>query len=352
MVALAVGAILLAGIGGLIRATHDSNRLQESQSRVQERAYFALSRMERDLLAAGYLGCASAARLTQLDVVSSGSPFLTNDTNALGGFDASGSGAGDTLNMDNAAANWTPALPPQGQGRAIPGTDVLVVRRGVGPLLPLSRAKANDRLFVEPAGGLDGNCTGNLCVGDRAVVTDCSRARVFTVTGVQGLGSGEHVLFHAASDNDVAQWGGPAADDARFHFTTPGGTVQRVATVAWFLEQVNGVPTLSRWADGNVTRIARGVETMQLFFGEDTDDDGTLDRYSTAGQVNDFPAVHTVHIALLLTGDQPLRRPGRAPNFQLGPGANGGVTITGNADRLLHRAASLTIRLRNRREAP
>ncbi|SFD14481.1 type IV pilus assembly protein PilW [Thiohalospira halophila DSM 15071] len=363
MIALAVGAILLAGIGSLVQGTHDSNRLQQNQAQVQGNARFALNQLGRDLLAAGHLGCTSTGRLEQLDVVSSGSAFRTDFTTAITGHEAAGSGPGDTLNRDNTAANWTPALPTALQGRVLAGSDVLILRRGRGPVLPLSREKGNDRIFVDPASGLDEGCSGDLCPGDQAVVTDCARARVFTVTAIQSVNSGaEHALVHGDGDddggNDTALWGGPAAGDQRYHFTAQNGLVQRVSTIAWFVGRSNGIPTLLRWADGDLTRIARGVETLQLFYGEDTDGDGTPNRYRPADQVGDFAEVITVRVDLLLAGDRPLRQPASNPVDDLGPGPGGNagpgsrVRVTGNPDRLLREPVGLTFHLRNRGDGP
>jgi type IV pilus assembly protein PilW len=359
MIALAVGAILLAGIGSLVQGTHASNRLQQNQAQIQGNARFALNRLGQDLLAAGHLGCTSMGRLEQLDVVSSGSPFRTDFTTAVTGHEATGSGPGDTLNRDSAAASWTPALTTALQGEVLAGSDVLVLRRGQGPVLPLSREKGNDRIFVNPAGGLDEGCSGDLCIDDRAVVTDCGRARVFTVTDIQSVNSGaEHALVHGDAGNSTGVWGGPAAGDQRYHFTAQNGLVQRVSTIAWFVGLSNGLPTLLRWADGDLTRIARGVETLQLFYGVDTDGDGTPNRYRPADQVGDFAEVITVRVDLLLAGDRPLRQPASNPVDDLGPGPGGNagpgsrVRVTGNADRRQRASVGLTFHLRNRGGEP
>ncbi|MFP4131663.1 MAG: PilW family protein [Thiohalospira sp.] len=349
MIALAVGAILLAGVGGLVQGTHDSSRLQQSHEQIQGSARFALERLGRDLLAAGHLGCASVSRLEQLDVVSSGSTFRTDFATAVTGHEAAGTGPGDTLDRDSATANWSPTLPAALQGQILAGSDVLVLRRGRGPILPLSREKSRDRIFVEPAAALDDGCSDEICQDRTAVVTDCSRARVFTVTDIQSVNSGaEHALVHDSSGNAPATWGGPDADDGRDHFTDQGARVQRVSTVAWFVGLSNGVPTLQRWVDGDITRIARGVETLQLFYGEDTDGDGAPNRYRPADQVGDFEDVMTVRVDLLLSGGQRLRRPARSPTVELGPGTANRVGVTGAADRLQRQPVGMTFQLRNR----
>jgi len=353
MIALAVGAILLAGIGGLVQATHDSNRLQQNQARFQDNARFTLDRLGHDLRAAGHLGCASTSRMGQLDVVSSGSTFRTDFATAITGHEAASSGPGDTLDRSNATASWSPALPAALQGEVLAGSDVLVLRRGHGPALPLSREKDNSRIFVEPSGGLDDGCSGDLCVNDRAVVTDCDRGRVFTVTDIQSINSGaEHVLSHGNSGNTTGLWGGPAAADQRYHFTGQKGLVQQVSTVAWFVGRSSGSPTLLRWSDGALIRVSRGVETLQLTYGEDTDGDGAPNRYRPADQVDDFDGVVTVRADLLLVGDRPLRQPARTPGDALGPGPGSRLQVTGNPDRSQRQPVGLTFHLRNRGGEP
>lgn len=109
-------------------------------------------------------------------------------------------------------------------------------------------------------------------------------------------------------------------------------------------DATTGVPELlcsgSRSAD--VQSIARGVENLQLTYGEDTDADGTPDRYVSSANVSSWGNVLSVNIAVLVRSLRPIAVANESRSYRLSDDA-----IISTNDRYLRAVFTTTIRLRN-----
>ena len=93
----------------------------------------------------------------------------------------------------------------------------------------------------------------------------------------------------------------------------------------------------------NGIEIAEGIESLQIRYGEDTDNDGLIDTYSDFDQVNDMKTVMIVQIAILAAT---IREPNREPDIKTYNLF--GTIIDPVDDGRIRRVYSATIRLRNR----
>jgi len=94
---------------------------------------------------------------------------------------------------------------------------------------------------------------------------------------------------------------------------------------------------------GGTIELVSGVDNMQVLYGEDTDADGTANRYLPRGSVGNMDNVVSVRIALLLrTTNEIATAPAAAPYNLLG------TAVPAFADRRLRRVYTTTIALRNR----
>jgi type IV pilus assembly protein PilW len=127
--------------------------------------------------------------------------------------------------------------------------------------------------------------------------------------------------------------------------TYAGGQVRLINTISYFVRTENGQPSLyRRIGANNAQELVEGVEGMEIFYGVDTDAEGTANYYVRANQVNaaDWARnVVSVRISLLVaTIDNNLTaQPAGSFSF------NGQNTP---ADRKLRRVFTSTIALRNR----
>ncbi len=147
------------------------------------------------------------------------------------------------------------------------------------------------------------NCVTN-SVADMMLISDCVEADIFQVTSLTAAGSETDVGF-----NDPAPTG------------TPGNTTGAVLTKEYRTNATlyplrviryhvatgtNGVaPSLYRAENtaGNGDELIEGVENLQITYGEDTNGDGTANRYVSATSLTaaGWENVVSMRVALLLS---------------------------------------------------
>lgn len=391
MVALAIAAVLLLGLSQIFAGSKNVYRLQEGMSRVQENARFVVQYLERNIRMAGYLGCGNDIDLTN----KAGSPpaflnHLEQYTSAAGvfpidqdtlkmperfqrpieGFAYSGGSIDNAEPTAGALADWTPALPadlelPAGDMPA-KGSDILVLRIVDGESTPL-------------IGDFD-MALGKFSVGDASLVkagrvyaiTNCANARIFKVSDVAGN------VVHAgpAPDNNLfltpnhdSTWTGTYAN-AQFNQSgaTLNAELHPTEYLAIYVGLRDGDPVLkaATGAEGSVEsqELADGVEMMRIWYGVDTDGNGTVDKYVGADNADadanlaetgikqrdiNWRRVLSVRIALLM------RSPDRVNvNAHTGDAAGDNVfhlfdaSVKRPDDRRYREVYTTTIALRNR----
>lgn len=383
MVALVISLILLAGIIQIFVSAKATYNMQEGMSRVQENARFAMDFLERRVREAGFYGCStSVGNFTNTLKNKTTNPY--NFGTPAEGYDANGTGLGATYTItatDPAPATsgtgWTAAgtgsssatLPAGLVNKAVPGSDVLVIRGGGNDSVKIDHTNNSAQVFVENLSSAAGACPdgstkiSGLCDGDVVVVTDCSKARVFQVTGIVGVGAGGCTgpscanLQHAGSGtpgNQPTSWGGNhAPPDERFG---PGSEIVKVTTTSFYIGQgANGAPALFYMeTNGTPQELVEGVDNMQILYGEDTDaagsaNSGLPNRYVTAAQVTNWDNVVSVRLSLLLRSQANARNDLDAATYILsGATAASGTTINPVDDYRLRQIYTTTIKLRNR----
>ena len=316
LLALALGAVIVAGFGRMFAANRATHAVLEGQSRLQESARVALDLIARSARMAGHIGCDSrVATANGLNGVWRDLPEVRL-ASPVEAFEGVGADSGDDA--------WQPSLAglkatdgSGGLGRAPePGTDVLALRR-VEAQQPLARSVgALDSVVVE-ADGLD------LQDDDFAVLADCERAMLFRVTSIAEA-AGMATLARASGagrlDNRAvalgARWGGASGAE--------GAGVGRVVADVYFVAEVGernnrGEPVFALWrkvGGGSVAELLRGIDDMQLLLAVDStpmDADPRADRYLSPADLG-AEAVRAVHVELLASsidtadGGRPLRR--------------------------------------------
>ncbi|MGM0477445.1 MAG: PilW family protein [Pseudomonadota bacterium] len=357
LVALAVTGILLGGLAGLLLDTRTALRLQGAEARIQENLRFAMATLERDLAAAGHLGCGGTGSLETMDSTLPGASAYHDFTTAVSGIEAVGTGPGDSAELADPPWGRRPALPPELRGRSIAGSDLLLVRRARAGPRPLSRAKDAGRIHLHPGHVTPSGCGDDprrdgLCPGDFAVLSDCRRARTFRVSDLEILpgSTGEELVLTHDDGNAPARWGHAADPDWT---VAPGvAVVQPVSAVAYYVAtEVDGEPALYRRQDDRAEALVRGVDNLQVLFV--VREAGGV-RLVTAAEA-DFRHVVAVRVGLLLRSERPLTGTGEPEReFVLGGASpEHGVTLKAETDRRLRRAVTRTFALPNgAREAP
>lgn len=329
MVAMAIGLVVAAVVVTMFAASSRSYRVTDAMGDLQEAGRIAMSTLQRDAHVVGFRGCNSnnvrnSAPITNIQATPTA--YLNDFLTGVQGYDGNGGG-------------WTPALPAAVSAPGAPVaagpvavTDVLVVHVPVGTPVALSANMANanaDLPMMSVAGFADGT---------RAVVSDCQRATVFQVTGVDaGAVTLQHGLGAGVGSNTTASAQRAYGIDA---------SVMRFETHAYFVGPSirDAANERSLWVrvDGNApVEVVENVQDMQILYGEDTDGDFVPNLFRTADTVVNWNNVLAIQVSLLLRGS------GQRDNQVITNYVYNGAT-TAPADRRLRRSYTATIQIRNR----
>ena len=334
MIAMLLGILLLLTITSLFITNKRVYKEQESMSRVQENARFALETLIWDIRMAGYTGCS--------DDVSQ----VVNHVN--GGDDSTSifSFANAVEGSEN-AANWVPSGSTDQIGNMVAGTDGISVSYlnplGISISAPMPQVSAELKV----------KSVGNLKIGDIIALSDCDSADIMELTQIQITGSPvEGHLQHNAGGG--APPPGNATQALQKKYDTDAQVVSFVSRRYFIGTGAYGGPSLFRRDVGSATaqELIEGVEQMQILYGKDTDGDKVADTYVDATNVGatQWSNVVSVRLSLLFRTVQ--------PNFQIDPDSktydllggdgNGGVTVGPVNDYNRRRVFTTTIQIRNR----
>jgi len=350
LVALSLSLFLIAGIVQVFAGNRATFAFNEGLGRIQENARFSLDHIAFNARMAGYSGCLS--NVAVFNNLNGPNAFRDDIANGIQGHDANGTGVGESFSatdIDPAPStnvnDWTPALPPELDGLVLPGSDVLIVRGVNGATHSLVTPFTNSaQAFVAGPHDFDN--------GEILVVTDCQKASIFQLTASTAVGSGVN-LVHSSSGafspgNNGPTW--PANQEYGL-----GAEVARLQTFAFFVGRgANGRPSLfqlrlqllpgsSTDADFEEEELVEGIESLQIRYGEDTDNDGDADFWRPANSVGSWAGVMNLELTVLA----------RAPD-EYGTEVDtvvynvGGTQFNPVDDRRHRQIFSTTIGLRNR----
>jgi type IV pilus assembly protein PilW len=236
-------------------------------------------------------------------------PF--NFAQAVSGFEAVGTGPTQTFaptavdpGNSTTAADWAPNLTAPILNKAVKGSDVLVIRN----VSAVSHALVGT--FNSDIKVFAGATPADYAVGDIAIVSDCTKASVFQVTGVTDTTAGGVTrvdLAHTAAGapgNNLATW----AVDQQY---SDGAQVARAETWAYYVGNGSGnhpaLFQLRLQTSAGTTaaldppeELVDNVDTMQILYGVDNDADNDVDVYSKADAVTNWANVVSVRIGLLV----------------------------------------------------
>ncbi len=314
MVALTLGLLIMAAVVGVFQSTRMTYQTDEALMRLQENARFAMETITRETRQAGALGCSrwvtnaaggggDVKPHNNVNVGSAGDPYDFDLSQVFFGFEANNTGPGQTRSYGgsypaNVTNDWNPALNTALVANALPGSDILVVRRMASTPAKLG-GPTTGTLVPVTAGAV-----ASFTPGEVAMVYDCARASIFQITGINGNNL-EHIAA-GTPGNACPDWTQPTAacrwgDQS---FSDEDAEIVKVQTTAFYVAQTaRGVPALFQASfPGGTEELVEGVENMQMLYGIDDDADAKVDRYVTADAVGaSWGNVVAVRLALLVS---------------------------------------------------
>lgn len=304
MVAMLISLLLMGGVIQVFSSSSKSYRNVEGLSRIQENGRFAMEFLSRDIRMGDFWGCANNA---------------TKVTNSLGG------------------ALWQHDFVAAGVSNGIVGTE-----GGANPDSIILRSAAGSGFTVQlPYGpGISSDVTippnSGLAPGDLVVISDCQLADIVQITStVAEIAAG--TLKHDTTGSP----GNTTANLTKIYGAD--GQVYPVRSIRYTIATnlVTGQPGLYRDTGTGAQELVDGIVDMQLFYGEDTDADGTANYYVPANSIAVMENVVSVRIWLVLQSYE--------DNLTATPMSytvNGVATTAG--DNRLYQVFNSTVTVRNR----
>lgn len=307
MIALALGALVLAGIATMFSQTASVNRVQDGLARLQENGRFAMGKLTEDLEMTGAQYCSTFANLypeegqhqrRPVNVLLSDAALTLNGWPTRPGWVAgtdpmpmdprffisghectAGAGCDPLLTVD--AADTT--IPAEGTaaGERTPGTDVLTVRYMVSSGVTIDADFGG--LAAVPMPSDPSAPPLSLATGDLAMVADCAKAEVFatapvgnTLTHTTALGNVTSNLRNYQRDTDTRVF----------------NVSQGYRTVSYYLALKDDpnrpgrlISSLYRSENGVAQEMVEGVDRLDFLYGVEDGDGNTA--FLTADDVED-----------------------------------------------------------------
>lgn len=283
MVAIALGLIVIGGMGFIFSNAKVSSVFQQDFNRVQENGRFAIEMLARDVRQAGYYGCVSQQVLQnttntyRISLTSTTDP-LVNTLLPLEGYENGG------------ATTWYPLRSPAINTPSDMDTssDAITIRFAHPDVqFPLTQdmvLRDDDPITVDSSGAR----FDELKEGSIMVISSC----------------GDMTLFNLEADPVGGVLDVPPLSAA---FTRPDGVVKPMVAVSYYVKTINSVATLMReelFFSGalNTQPLIPGIESLQIRYGVDTTGDGIVNSYYKANDAalqGVWPSVSSVEIAVL-----------------------------------------------------
>jgi type IV pilus assembly protein PilW len=428
LVAIALGGILLGGAISLFVNNRATYEITNEMARLQENARFALQLLGKDIRMAGHVGCVNDVTKVNDNIFANTPPStppaadgrLARFTHGIEGFE---SGAGSWLPSGHTGENGAAAADsgaiivgnPGLYGAFLADSDGITVRylRGNRASAALLEADAGNDTFGNPKTGVinevvnkspndasdsnpvlqirsntaTGAPTFNAVDGQVLAVADCGAVDIFQLNGAPGTvnvnGTTEDTTNVVSVSTFTAQRGSPAIGVGtalkRSYELGNRAVVMPFVGVRYFVRlNSSGNAALHRTTllIGGLTEttveLVDGVQSMQILYGVDSDQDGAPNAFLSAGQTgvadpldatktinlttrNDYLAVVAVKVSLLLSTTE---EHGATPDLKVYDVGNERVcsdglvadpvcTLTYTADFHRRRVFQTTIAVRN-----
>ena len=359
LIAMVLGLTLAAGVIQIYVGSTTTERDQEARLRMQENGRFALNFLSNELRMAGYLGCfGSMEGLSANDTLDHPVNSTMQPGYGIQGWEAAGTAPGDvansTLNVALVAstnAEWTGSDFPGFNiptVQAVPNSDILRLWGGVG------NAAIVDSITPGATPSFTTTTNAGIEDDDFLIISDCEQ-----VDFVQACDAVDVGVITTVSLGTGCPMGNVASPTIS---SVAPAEVMRLEGSLFYVgkrgDDANNVPTLFRATlDTNGTiatpeELVEGVESMQLLYGVNTDQDirATIDAWVTADNVFDWDEVIAVRINLLMMSPEDGTVP--TPQAYIFNGVTYDGTGGGNGalpqDERVRRIFQTTISLRNR----
>ncbi|GLS92594.1 hypothetical protein GCM10007916_36660 [Psychromonas marina] len=258
MIALVLGLLVIGAVLKVFTASIQGVHLQNSFSRVQENGRIATELIVRDIRGADYWGCAG-------DIGA-----ITNhlDTSPGSGYDESIlPTAGSGIDGGNNVTSQTIA------GITVKDTTDTLTLRGAGSL---SGVKVSTPFMPTTAAVIHITTGSSLAKGDIILISDCKEADLFSNTQ-------QNTPTNGNIGHNIGNLAGGIKNITKDLSHTYGGDAQILvpfAKVYFIGVNASGTHSLYRSDNGVARELVRGINDLQLMYGEDTSGNGSANSFT------------------------------------------------------------------------
>lgn len=265
MITLTLNVIITLGLIQVYNDSKNNYQFQDAMARLQERGQTAIYFFQQELRSAGYLGC---AKLTRDFPIINHTEFIFSENSIIRGYSAT-------------QAISELGLPTQGHGAYVSGTDVLVMRK-------MSETTAN--LVSMSQTQVIVSAKPQFKEQQTLFITDCTKADIFTVQQVSTTKNSQWISTEPIQTYEKNAQVGQALSQVYYLGDTGRKNKQNQTILALY----------SRDDSGEKAELVEGIEDMQVFYGVDTNGNGSVSTYRTAAEISDWSRVLSVHVILLV----------------------------------------------------
>lgn len=304
MVALAISAVLLAGVATVYTGNKRASTLNVGLARLQENLRLVSDFVAQDARMAGFVGCKATSITNALNTPTAPEFDITRPVR---GFEGDSSTASFPTQITNGGN------PPQQIANI--GSDAFIILHATGREVRISNHDTVNATITtgnSPYGIIDQN--------DVVVISDCIHTAITQVTNA--INAATTTLVHdrtAVASGPGNCWNGlaklpdvpplPACGDATnsyYPYSTDARVMKLGASLYYVATSVSGQTTslfrlsMNQGVLNEREELIEGVESMQILYGEDMDADNIADRYVSATDVTNWSNISSIRIGFLI----------------------------------------------------
>jgi len=356
MIAMVLGLLVLSGVFQVFISSKQSNKTLLADAEMQENARFAFSVMTEIIQQAGNFGCQTVIPVPSQSVVKSANPATETfkPWKIIEGWEAKDSDYGETYTTDPnsgvsqiSTGNWTSSAGAK--------KDSGIKSKKYSDILKVWYTNPGTANVTAQASGVLTLSSIDLKKGDILAINDCQTVSFAQVCACEEADCAGDDTKADINETSCSAPGNNALNLSNLNLATAQVSVlnEAIFFVGKRSDSTTGykenIPLLymknlgNNAKPGNKIEILDGVESLQILYGEDTNNDRSPDYYVSADKVVDWNHVVSLKLSLLL----------RSRNNNITDGAqslkfNGADIALADGDRYLRRVFTTTIALRNR----
>ena len=349
LISMLIGAMILTGVVQVFASTKNSSKALQAESEIQENARFAFSVITSIVQEAGDFGCQAANPLSTKSLVNTADATF-KPGRVIEGWEATGSSYGDTYTaevgsdmVDLSSSHWVTSDNAQ--------KDTGTLAKQNSDVFKIWYTKKQRTALTSIAGNVLQFSPIDLETGTILAINDCQ-----TLLFAQTCSCEDSTCADSDTEADIDPGSCSSPGNTAFNLTKlniPTTEIGILDSALFFVgkrnDDANNIPSLFIRRLGNDAtldskeEILEGVESMQVLYGEDTNNNKSPNYYVSADDVSNWDNVVSLKISLLLRSyKNNIFSSAQSIAF------NGTNISVADSDRYLRRVFTSVISIRNR----